>query len=128
MSRPAIRICKRLVAPGAASRARCPPCRAERVPSAGAGGGVNLDLKPEVNAIASACQLTVCVHFLFENFGKRVQCTTGLYRTPGALQAAPRLCERIRPTYRTVLLLPYYSTRCLLLYSVIMMVSLFQDV
>ena len=49
----------------------------------------------------------------FENFGKRVQCTTGLYRTPGALQAAPRLCERIRPTYRTVLLLPYYSTRCL---------------
>ena len=30
-----------------------------------------------------------------------------------ALQAAPRLCERIRPTYRTVLLLPYYSTRCL---------------
>jgi len=33
MSRPAIRICKRLVAPGAASRARCPPCRAERVPA-----------------------------------------------------------------------------------------------
>ena len=37
----------------------------------------------------------------------------GLYRTPGALQAAPPLRERIRPTYRTVLLLPYYSTRCL---------------
>ena len=27
--------------------------------------------------------------------------------------AAPRLCVRFRPNYRTVLLLPYYSTRCL---------------
>ena len=54
MSRPAIRICKRLVAPGAASRARCPPCRAERVPSAGAGAGCNLG--PEASHLRVSVQ------------------------------------------------------------------------